>query len=120
MIEATWEDVEGDEESGASSFGARWRAADLRRAERRLLWTGQRTGREEAGLFLYLCSGLLTALLPPRHTEDDPVPSLPSEFLPSESPRCNQTQHPWEGQNDGASGASELCLVGESGELPPG
>ena len=90
-------------------------------------------GREEASVdrledrqgggrpqFLYPCSGLRTALLPPRHTEDDPVPSVPSESLPSESPRCDQTQHTWEGQNDVASGASELCLVGESGQLPAG
>ena len=34
----------------------RWRAADVRRAERRLLWTGRRTGREEAGLSFFICA----------------------------------------------------------------
>ena len=86
---------EGDKESGVSSFGARWRAAAGRRGGEEAS-VGRSEDRPGGGRpqFVDLCSGLLAALLPPHHTEKGPASSLPSEFLPSESHRCDQTAHP--------------------------
>ena len=111
---------EEDKESRASSFGARWRAAAGRRVERRLLWAGQRTGREEASLSLLICAvGSWQPCCLPTTLRRAQLPPFLQSSRPVNHPGATR-QHTREGQNDEASGASELGLVGESGEVPAG
>lgn len=88
--------------------------------ERRLLWAGQRTGREEAGLSLLICAvGSWQPCCLPTTLRRAQLPPFLQSSCPVNHPGATR-QHTQEGQNDEASGASELGLVGESGEVPAG
>lgn len=88
-----WEDVKGTRSLGILLWGQVQGSSREKGGEEASV--GRLEDRQGGGWpqLVDLCSGLLAALLPPHHTEEGPVPSLPSEFPPSESPRCDQTAH---------------------------